>query len=208
MDAGPLDYLVIGAGPAGLQLAQELGAAGHDYLVLESAKVPGTFFARFPRHRQLISINKPHTGTDDAELNLRMDWNSLLSPDGDLLFTRYSERYFPSADDMVRYLADYARRFALRIVYETTATRVSRTGDGMFAVADSRDRVRLARRLIVATGVSQPYIPPIPGIERARARAASRRCQMTPAQDRCRTRRQPPPALGTARADVDMSAPR
>ena len=26
MDAGPLDYLIIGAGPAGLQLAQELGA--------------------------------------------------------------------------------------------------------------------------------------------------------------------------------------
>jgi choline dehydrogenase-like flavoprotein len=99
MDAGPLDYLVIGAGPAGLQLAQQLGAAGHDYLVLESGKAPGTFFARFPRHRQLISVNKPHTGTGDAEIDLRMDWNSLLSPDGDLLFTRYSERYFPGADD-------------------------------------------------------------------------------------------------------------
>jgi thioredoxin reductase len=167
MDAGPLDYLIIGAGPAGLQLAQELDAAGHDYLVLESAKIPGSFFARFPRHRQLISINKPHTGTDDAELNLRMDWNSILSPDENLLFTRYSERYFPAADDMVRYLADYARRFGLRIDYETTAARVSRTADGMFTVADSRDRVHLARRLIVATGVSQPYVPPIPGIELA-----------------------------------------
>jgi thioredoxin reductase len=167
MDAGPLDYLVIGAGPAGLQLAQELGAAGHDYLVLESGKAPGTFFNRFPRHRQLISINKPHTGTDDAELNLRMDWNSLLSPDGDLLFTRYSERYFPGADDLVRYLADYARKFGLRIDYETTASRISRTDDHMFAVTDSSDRVHLARRLIVATGVSKPYIPPIPGIELA-----------------------------------------
>src|ERR1700722_570967 len=167
MDAGPLDYLIIGAGPAGLQLAQELGAAGHNYLVLESAKIPGTFFTRFPRHRQLISINKPHTGTDDPELNLRMDWNSLLSPDENLLFTRYSERYFPPADDLVRYLADYAARFGLRIEYETTATRVSRTDDGLFAVADSRGRVHLARRLIVATGVSKPYIAPIPGIELA-----------------------------------------
>ena len=167
MGVGPLDYLVIGAGPAGLQLAQELGTAGHDYLVLESAKVPGTFFTRFPRHRQLISINKPHTGTDDPELNLRMDWNSLLSPDENLLFTRYSERYFPRADDLLRYLSDYATRFDLRIDYETTATRVSRADDGLFAVGDSRARVHLARRLIVATGVSKPYIPPIPGIELA-----------------------------------------
>ena len=167
MGPDPLDYLIIGAGPAGLQLAQELGAAGHDYLVLESAKVPGTFFTRFPRHRQLISINKVHTGTDDAELNLRMDWNSLLSPDESLLFTRYSERYFPAADDLLRYLADYASRFGLRIDYETTATMVSRTGDGLVAVADSRGRAHLARRVIVATGVSKPYIAPIPGIELA-----------------------------------------
>lgn len=167
MDADPLDYLIIGAGPAGLQLAQELGAAGRDYLILESAQVPGAFFTRFPRHRQLISINKPHTGTDDAEFNLRMDWNSILSPDGNLLFTRYSERYFPAAEDMVRYLADYAERFGLRIDYGTTATRVSRTGDGTFTVTDFRDRVHLARRLIMATGVSKPYIPPIPGIELA-----------------------------------------
>ncbi len=167
MGAGPLDYLIIGAGPAGLQLAQEIDAAGHDYLVLESAKVPGTFFTRFPRHRQLISINKVHTGTEDPELNLRMDWNSLLSPDENLLFTRYSERYFPPADDLVRYLADYATRLGLRIAYETTATRVSRTDDGLFAVADSHGRVHLACRLIVATGVSKPYIAPIPGIELA-----------------------------------------
>ncbi|MGH3168916.1 MAG: NAD(P)-binding domain-containing protein [Trebonia sp.] len=171
MSAGPLDYLIIGAGPAGLQLAQELGAAGYDYLVLESGNVPGAFFTRFPRHRQLISSNKPHTGSDDPEFNLRMDWNSILSPDGELLFTRYSSRYFPPADDLLRYLGDYAKRFALRIDYETAATRVSRAsdddGDQSFTVTDSRDRTHHARRLIVATGMRKPYIPPIPGIELA-----------------------------------------
>jgi cation diffusion facilitator CzcD-associated flavoprotein CzcO len=170
MGAGSLDYLIIGAGPAGLQLAQELGAAGHDYLVLESGTAPGTFFGRFPRHRQLISINKPHTGTDDPEFNLRMDWNSLLAPDGGPLFTGYSERYFPRAGELLRYLADYARRYDLRIDYETTVTRVGRparaSGDG-FEVSDSRGRTHRARRVVVATGVSRPYIPPIPGIELA-----------------------------------------
>lgn len=173
MGVDVLDYLIIGAGPAGLQLAQELGAAGYGYLVLESGKAPGTFFERFPRHRQLISINKPHTGTDDPEFNLRMDWNSLLAFDDDgPLFTSYSPSYFPSAEDLLRYLADYARRYELRIDYETTAVRVARPGGagggaGDFAVTDSRGRVHAARRVIVATGVSRPYIPPIPGIELA-----------------------------------------
>ena len=166
MGASPLDYLIIGAGPAGLQVAQQLAASGREYLVLESGTGPGTFFTRFPRHRQLISINKPHTGTSDPELNLRMDWNSLLSDDPDLLFTRYSERYFPGADDMVRYLADYAGKLALRVDYQTSVTAVTRAAEG-FQVADARDRTHLARRLIVATGVGTPYIPAIPGIELA-----------------------------------------
>src|SRR5215468_2326946 len=96
-----MDYLVIGAGPAGLQLGYFLEQAGRDYLILEAGLTPGTFFRTFPRHQRLISINKPHTGWDDPELNLRVDWNSLLSDDPRLLFTRYSGRYFPNPDDMV-----------------------------------------------------------------------------------------------------------
>src|SRR5215204_6280386 len=83
---GSMDYLVIGAGPAGLQLGYFLERAGRDYLILEAGTTPGTFFRTFPRHRKLISINKPHTGEADPERNLRMDWNSLLSDDPDLLF--------------------------------------------------------------------------------------------------------------------------
>ena len=102
------DYVIIGAGPAGLQLAALLERDGHDYVVLEAGSGPGTFFATFPRHRRLISINKVHTGSTDPEFNLRMDWNSLLSDDPNLRFGRYSRRYFPDADDLRRYLADFA----------------------------------------------------------------------------------------------------
>jgi thioredoxin reductase len=161
-----LDYLIIGAGPAGLQLGQQLGEAGRSYQILEAGSAPGTFFTRYPRHRTLISINKPHTGTDDPELNLRMDWNSLLSPDERLLFTRYTGRYFPSADDLVRYLADYAGAYGLRISFDTRVARVGRDGD-TFNVVTQGGETYSARRVIVATGVSRPYIPEIPGIELA-----------------------------------------
>src|SRR6266545_4440421 len=135
-----MDCLVIGAGPAGLQLGYFLERAGRDYLILEGGPAPGTFFTTFPRHRRLISINKPHTGWDDPELNLRMDWNSLLSDDPRLLFTRYTGRYLPDADDLVRYLADFAEAFGLRVRYGARVARVSREG-GSFRATDADGRV-------------------------------------------------------------------
>lgn len=158
-----MDYLIIGAGPAGLQLGYFLEQAGRDYLILEAGAQPGTFFTQYPRHGQLISINKVHTGTADPELNLRMDWNSLLSDDPDLLFTRYSPRYFPPSKDMVRYLADFATTFSLRIQYNTRVARISRDGD--FVVTDEQGHEYRAKRLIVATGVSEANVTDIPGIE-------------------------------------------
>ncbi|WP_019075682.1 NAD(P)-binding domain-containing protein [Streptomyces hokutonensis] len=165
-DSEPLDYLVIGGGPAGLQLGQLLQAAGHGYRILESGRAPGTFFRTFPRHRKLISINKIYNGTDDPELNLRMDWNSLLSPDDRMLFTRYSKRYFPHADDLVRYLADFAEAFKLDIAYDTRAERIRRHDAG-FTVTDQHGQEHHARRLVMATGLTRPNTPDIPGIETA-----------------------------------------
>jgi thioredoxin reductase len=161
-----MDYLVIGAGPGGLQLGYFLERAGRDYAILEAGDAPATFFRTFPRHRRLISINKPHTGWDDPELNLRMDWNSLLADDPRLLFTRYSERYFPAADDMVRYLSDFATAYRLRVRYGARVVRIARR-NGAFVATDQAGRTYRAARLIVASGVSQPYLPPIPGIESA-----------------------------------------
>jgi thioredoxin reductase len=160
------DYLIIGAGPAGLQLAASLERDGRDYVVLERGNGPGTFFTRFPRHRQLISVNKVNTGYSDPELRLRMDWNSLLSDDPELLFTRYSDDYFPRADDFVRYLADYAERTGVRVEYGTEVVRVSRA-DGVFTVLDAAGQTWQARRIVVATGVSRLNVPPITGIELA-----------------------------------------
>jgi thioredoxin reductase len=154
-----MDYVVIGAGPAGLQLGYFLQRAGRDYLVLEAGPAPGTFYRRFPRHRRMISINKPHTGWHDPEKDLRVDWNSLLSDDPALRFTRYTGRYFPHADDYVRYLTDFGRGLNIRY-----GCRVGHVTRGFRLVCENGDTV-MARRVIVATGFGAMNIPPIPGIE-------------------------------------------
>ncbi|MCP2244366.1 NAD(P)-binding domain-containing protein [Lentzea aerocolonigenes] len=156
------DYLIIGAGPAGLQLAALLERDGRDYAVLERGSGAGTFFTRYPRHRKLISINKVHTGSTDPERRMRMDWNSLLTDDPELLFTRYSPKYFPDADDIVRYFQDFAA--TLHVRYDVDVSRISKNGTG-FTVQDHSGQTWQARNLVMATGVSQLYVPPIPGIE-------------------------------------------
>jgi thioredoxin reductase len=160
------DYLVLGGGPAGLQTGYFLGRKGRDYAILEAGAAPGSFFRVFPRHRRLISINKVYTGASDVEANLRFDWNSLLSDAGsELLFKQYSLDYFPAPESLLQYLAEYAQRFSLALRTETTVVRVARNGRG-FEVEDQRGGRYRCRRLIVATGLTRPYVPPIPGIEK------------------------------------------
>ncbi|MFC4586685.1 NAD(P)-binding domain-containing protein [Sphaerisporangium corydalis] len=158
-------YLIIGAGPGGLQLSYFLQRAGADYLTLEREAAPGGFFRRYPRHRRLISLNKVHTGEKDPEINLRWDWNSLLNDSPDLQFPRYSREYFPGADDLVRYLADFQREHALNVRYSTAADRVEKV-DGVFVV-HAGDEVFRAECLVIAAGWGGPYVPDIPGIELA-----------------------------------------
>ncbi|HEX2253017.1 MAG TPA: NAD(P)-binding domain-containing protein [Thermoanaerobaculia bacterium] len=162
------DTVIVGAGPAGLQLAYFLQRAGRDYLVLEGDRVGG-FFARYPRHRRLISINKVHTGRDDVEFNLRHDWNSLLVADGDepYPFHGFSREYFPPADRMVDYLEGFARRFSLAVRDGFPVVRVGRRDDGVFELESAGGERLAARRVVVATGIGRPFLPDVPGLEYA-----------------------------------------
>ncbi len=160
------DYLILGAGPAGLQLGYYLERAGYSYRILERGSSAGTFFRKFPRHRKLISINKIHTGCDDPERNLRWDWNSLLTDDYGFLFREYSKDYFPGADRLVEYLEGFAAKFVPDTHYNADIVRVFRDKKGFHAeTADGK--LFSGRRLIVATGVSKPWSPSIEGIEMA-----------------------------------------
>lgn len=162
------EYLILGAGPAGLQLGHHLSRAGRSYLILERGDTPGEFFRKYPRHRTLISSNKVYTGFDDPEVNLRFDWNSLLSDDAQLPFKDYCTKYFPPADTMVKYLCDYAECFALNVRCNTEVVRVEKTHhpEG-FRLTDAEGNAFTCLRLVVAAGVTKPNIPDVPGIDLA-----------------------------------------
>ena len=93
---------------------------GMNYLIVERNGIPGSFFERYPRHRTLISINKIFTGRDNAEFNLRHDWNALLVNDSSKKYASYkpySDKYWPHADTMVQYIAEFAQGEKLKIRY-------------------------------------------------------------------------------------------
>lgn len=169
------ESLIIGAGPAGLQLAHLLGHSKRDYLILEAAEQAGTFFSTYPRHRQLLSLNKRFNGFPELEFNMRHDWNSLLVvdevQDEEPRFIEYSEQLYPHADDLQRYIAEYAARHELRIRYGCRVARIEAApadAEANFLVHDSAGNRWSCTRLFVATGACAPYRPPeIEGLELA-----------------------------------------
>jgi thioredoxin reductase len=170
-------YIIVGAGPAGLQMGYFLGQAQDDYLILEGSDRAGSFFATQPVHRTLISINKRFNWFPEDEFNMRHDWNSLLTDDYSLLFRDYSEDLFPHADDLCRYMQDFADKFAIRIQYNTRVASIRRLPESSehgpnqpvnFVIRDATGAEYACACLLMATGAVGPYLPDdIEGIELA-----------------------------------------
>lgn len=168
------EYCIIGAGPGGLQMASFLHSAQRDYVVLERSAEAGSFYKRYPRHRNLISINKRNTGRSNAEFNWRHDWNSLLSPEAGPAadaprFAEFSKDYFPKADAWVEYAAKFQE--GLNINYNTEVVKVSRASQsrgGDFVVRtnspEQEGKHTRCQTLIVATALPKAYAPPIDGL--------------------------------------------
>jgi len=156
--------LIIGAGPAGLQLAHLFAKSGADYRVLERAERAGSFFESYPRHGKLLSINKVHTGYPDLESRRRYDWNALVCDDEALQFREFSHDYFPSAEQLVEYLQAFADHYALQVDYGCAVVQVSKQS-GLFELRLADARVFTCERLFVATGIPTAHTPDIPGIE-------------------------------------------
>ncbi len=161
-------YIIIGAGPGGLQMGYFLERNDRDYLILERSAEAGSFFKKYPVHRKMISINKKYNFFEEEEFNWRHDWNSLLSDDPDMRFTKYTDDLFPCADDYSRYLSDYAAKLSLQIRYGTEVTRISRPEGDLFKISTAVGDEFTCQVLLLALGAAEPQAPAeIEGIELA-----------------------------------------
>jgi thioredoxin reductase len=164
------EYIIIGAGPAGLQLGYFLQKAGRDYLILEANETAGSFFAAQPRYRRLISLNKRYNFYGEDDFNMRHDWNSLLTDDFSHLFQEYSDKLYPNAAELHQYLMDYAQRNGLCIQYNTRICHIDRP-EGLknqFYLVDTEGREYMCSQLLMATGAVREKVPTdIEGIELA-----------------------------------------
>eukprot|EP00759_Apiculatamorpha_spiralis_P022094 PhF_6_TR26425/c0_g1_i1/m.38235 len=125
-------YVVIGAGPGGLQLSYYLKHFNMDYVTFERQDHPGSFFDAFPRHRVLVSLNRASAGDKD----MRYDWNSLLEDEEDgtqhppLNFRNFSRRYYPKADELLSYLSAFQSKHDLRVAYMHQVHSIVKNGNG------------------------------------------------------------------------------
>ena len=159
------DYVIVGAGPAGLQMAYFLQKSSRRYVVYEEADKAASFFSKHPRHNKLISLNKKHNLFTEDEFNLRHDWNSLLSDDRQMRFTEYSDDLYPKPSDLYKYLNDFAERFQLNIKYNTRVTKISKT-NSIFNIETSKANQDgsnvascTAQCVLMATGAVKENIP-------------------------------------------------
>jgi cation diffusion facilitator CzcD-associated flavoprotein CzcO len=141
--------VVVGAGPAGLASAAELGRRGIRALVLEQADAVGSSWrGRYERLR--LNSSRPFSKLPGAR------------------FAR-GTGMFPSRDEMVGYLEEYTARNRIDVRLGTRLERIDRDGRGWLLRTSTGDVP--ADQVIVASGYEHtPYLPEWQGRDRFRGR--------------------------------------
>lgn len=161
------EYCIVGAGPGGIQMGQYLLNRNRSYVIFEKEATAGSFFEKYPSHRQLISLNKRFTGRSSTGFNLRHDWNSLIGGTAAIKpMTERSESYYPHADVLAEYLREFAEEQAQHIHYKNAVTRVAKTSSSFELTLESPTGSQIATCDIVlmAQGIRVPNIPKIGGL--------------------------------------------
>jgi hypothetical protein len=154
------ENIILGAGPAGLQCGYYFKKHNIPYIIIERNQICGSFFAQYPLSGGLISINKKYTGSDNPEFNLRHDWNSLINDEG-LLFTNYSDDFYPKRKELVTYLNDFKEKNELNVMFNTPIYKIDKQEDKYILHVKSTNTYFECKKLIVSTGLSKMVYPNI-----------------------------------------------
>jgi putative flavoprotein involved in K+ transport len=133
------EVIVVGGGQAGLAIGHYLAEQGRDFVILEAGSAPAAAWRErwdslvlFTPVRNDALPGKPFPGDPD---------------------------HYPTRDEVVAYLEDYARDLPVELNSRVTAVR--QAGDGL--IVDVEDgRSYEADQVVIATGPFQvPFVPPI-----------------------------------------------
>jgi len=137
------DFIVIGAGQAGLAAGYYLQRSGAEFLILDAAAEVGGSWPRY---------------YDSLELFSPVRYSALPG-----LAMAGAPMAYPRRDEVVRYLHDYAAHFALPVRLNTRIVAVERS-DAAFVLRAERGDPWVSRNLIVATGAfGAPFMPQLDG---------------------------------------------
>src|SRR5689334_2401469 len=137
--------IVVGGGASGLSAAGALARQGIDALVLDQdSRIGGTWARRYDR----LHLHTVRRFSGLAHFPIPAHYPAYLS-----------------RTDVVEYLEAYARHFGLRVVGDTTVTRIHAVnGPGGWAVETAVGDAWRAPVVVVATGqYRDPIMPPWPG---------------------------------------------